>query len=173
MWESIVRHLTSNLRGEPNCTLLECMHGDVLSAGTACLLCVFVLSAYWVIAWRWSHLADGSETHGQVDSLRTLRWIFIWCGVCGYGFVPMKMFFPAWKLWMPAMVMLGVISWRFALVGYRDLFAYYEHKRMARRVRSVVDDMPPGTLRDMLTEITSVSQRHIDLQTQRRKDGDK
>ncbi|HZK79412.1 MAG TPA: PAS domain-containing protein, partial [Humisphaera sp.] len=44
-----------------------------------------------------------------------LKKIFIFCGICGYIFIPIKMFWPAWRLYDMFVAVLVYFTWRYAL----------------------------------------------------------
>ena len=44
-----------------------------------------------------------------------MRNIFLFCGMCGYIFIPIKMVWPAWRLYDIAMMFLVYFTWRYAL----------------------------------------------------------
>jgi signal transduction histidine kinase len=57
-------------------------------------------------------------------ALAHMRNIFLFCGICGYIFIPIKMFWPAWRLYDIFMGFLVYFTWRYALRS-RELKVVY------------------------------------------------
>jgi signal transduction histidine kinase len=53
-----------------------------------------------------------------------MRNIFLFCGICGYLFIPIKMVWPAWRLYDLFMAVLVYYTWRYAW-GAKDLKVVY------------------------------------------------
>jgi signal transduction histidine kinase len=62
-----------------------------------------------------------------------MRNIFLFCGVCGYVFIPVKMFWPAWRLYDFFMLVLVYFTWRYAW-GARDLKVLYSELSRTRKL---------------------------------------
>jgi signal transduction histidine kinase len=58
------------------------------------------------------------------EALSNIRNIFIFCGLCGYAFIPVKMFWPAWRLYDMFMAVLVYFTWKYALRA-KDLKVVY------------------------------------------------
>jgi signal transduction histidine kinase len=83
-----------------------------------------VATGYGVIAmhwWRNQRLVSDSPAK---RALGTMRNIFLFCGICGYIFIPVKMVWPAWRLYDLFMLALAYYTWRYAW-GARDLKVIY------------------------------------------------
>ena len=95
-------------------TLVHCMGHDWLWIGVTVALDLAVASGYLVIARHWwsnqRTLAPGPAR----KALGSMRNIFVFCGICGYIFIPIKMFWPAWRLYDMFMLVLAWLTWRYA-----------------------------------------------------------
>jgi signal transduction histidine kinase len=104
--------------------LYQCMRRDWLVIGLTIGLDVAVAAGYAMIAMHWwrneKRLADGPAKR----ALGTMRNIFIFCAICGYVFLPIKMFWPAWRLYDIFLAALVFYTWRYAW-GARDLKVIY------------------------------------------------
>ena len=58
------------------------------------------------------------------SALANIRNIFAFCGICGYIFIPVKMFWPGWRLYDLAMAFLVYFTWSYAL-NTRNLKVIY------------------------------------------------
>jgi len=110
-------------------TLTHCMAHDYLWIAITVGLDVAVAGGYMVIAlhwWRNQRLVPASPAKTALGNLRN---IFLFCGVCGYAFIPVKMVWPAWRLYDFVMLALAYYTWRYAW-GARELkVVYTELKR--------------------------------------------
>src|SRR5262245_5423746 len=99
----------------PYMRLAGCMRHDVLWIGITLALDLAVASGYVLIAMHWwrnqKHLPDVPAKR----ALAHMRNIFLFCGICGYLFIPIKMFWPAWRLYDIFMGFLVYFTWRYAL----------------------------------------------------------
>ncbi len=59
-------------------------------------------------------------------ALGNMKRIFIFCGTCGYLFIPIKMFWPAWRLYDIFMIALVFFTWRYALNARQLRVVYHE-----------------------------------------------
>src|SRR6185369_3881448 len=77
-------------------TLYHCMSKDVLWISITVGLDIAVASGYIVIASHWWRNQRRVGPSPAKVALGNIRNIFIFCGLCGYAFIPVKMFWPAW-----------------------------------------------------------------------------
>jgi signal transduction histidine kinase len=105
--------------------LIHCMGHDTPWIWITILLDVTVASGYGLIAVHWwtnqRLLPDGSPAKRALGNMRN---IFLFCGICGYIFIPIKMVWPAWRLYDFFMVVLAYFTWRYAW-GAKDLKVVY------------------------------------------------
>lgn len=105
--------------------LAHCMDHDRFWITLTVVLDLSVACGYVIIAAHWwknqKHLEANHPARGP---LRNLRNIFLFCGLCGYVFIPIKMVWPAWRLYDMFMVVLVFSTWRFALQS-RNLRVVY------------------------------------------------
>jgi signal transduction histidine kinase len=110
-------------------TLTHCMAHDYLWIAITVGLDLAVAGGYVLIAlhwWRNQRLVPASPAKRALGNLRN---IFLFCGVCGYAFIPVKMVWPAWRLYDFVMLALAYYTWRYAW-GARELkVVYTELKR--------------------------------------------
>jgi signal transduction histidine kinase len=105
-------------------SLLHCMHGDTFWIAATVLLDLAVAGGYVMIALHWRlnerRLPDGPSKR----ALGSMKTIFIFCGLCGYVFIPVKMIWPAWRLYDLFLAVLVYYTWRYAW-GARELKVVY------------------------------------------------
>ncbi len=106
-------------------TLTHCMNHDTAWIWITVVLDLAVAAGYVLIALQWrrserSFVRDMPARH----ALGRLKNIFIFCGICGYLFIPLKMFWPAWRLYDLSLIGLVYFTWRYAW-GTGDLNAIY------------------------------------------------
>src|SRR5581483_64126 len=89
-------------------TLFQCMNHDRL------WIAITVASGYSLIALHWWKNQKLLPDSQAKRALGTMRNIFVFCGICGYLFIPIKMFWPAWRLYDIVIVFLVYYTWRYA-----------------------------------------------------------
>jgi signal transduction histidine kinase len=100
--------------GDPGyCTLMSCMKHDMFWIGLTVFLDFAVTIGYGVIAWHWWKNERNLPMSPARRALATMRNIFAFCGVCGYLFIPVKLYWPAWRLYDLFMVVLVFYTWRY------------------------------------------------------------
>ena len=120
-------------------SLLHCMRGDTFWIALTVVLDLAVAAGYILIALHWRanerRLPDGAPKR----ALGSMKQIFIFCGLCGYVFIPIKMVWPAWRLYDGFLAVLVFYTWRYAW-GARELkVVYNELGRSARLARDLED----------------------------------
>jgi signal transduction histidine kinase len=105
--------------------LTHCMNHDMPWIGLTVALDLAVASGYLLIARHWwvnqRRLASDSPARRALGRMRN---IFVFCGLCGYLFIPIKLFWPAWRLYDLFMLPLVYLTWRYALDS-RDMRVVY------------------------------------------------
>src|SRR5258708_470397 len=76
--------------------LAHCMRHDRFWIAVTVVLDVAVACGYVVIAAHWRKTEKSIENSPSKQALGRLKKIFIFCGICGYIFIPIKMVWPAW-----------------------------------------------------------------------------
>jgi signal transduction histidine kinase len=104
--------------------LIHCMGRDYLWIGLTVALDLLVATGYGLIAIHWWKNARHLPQSPAKRALSNLRNIFLFCGICGYIFIPIKMVWPAWRLYDGFMIALAYFTWRYA-VGAKDLKVVY------------------------------------------------
>lgn len=121
-------------------TLIHCMMHDWWWIGITVALDVAVAAGYILIAWHWQInqrlLPRGSAPRRALGNMRN---IFVLCGICGYLFIPIKMVWPAWRLYDMVMLVLVWMTWRYAW-GARDLKVVYSEIGRAKKLEADLDE---------------------------------
>ena len=108
----------------PYMTLRHCMNDDWLWIGITVGLDLTVAAGYVVIAAHWWRNERALRGVPAARALRSMRNIFIFCGICGYIFIPVKMLWPAWRLYDLFVAALAWFTWKYAW-GAKDLKVVY------------------------------------------------
>src|SRR5207247_378630 len=74
-----------------------------------------VAAGYVVIAYHWWKNQKHLPPTPAKTALQTMRNIFVFCGICGYMFIPIKMVWPAWRLYDFFMAGLVYFTWKYAI----------------------------------------------------------
>jgi signal transduction histidine kinase len=112
--------------GDGYMTLVHCMRGDTFWIALTVILDLVIAVGYLLIARHWwineHSLPDSQAKH----ALRNMKQIFLFCGTCGYLFIPIKMFWPAWRLYDIFLIGLVFFTWRYALNARQLRVVYHE-----------------------------------------------
>jgi signal transduction histidine kinase len=138
------------LSGGPNqyMTSIHCMNHDWFWINILNFLCASIVIGYGVIAYSWHRSERTAKDVASKTELSTLRWIFFWCAICGYGFVIIRFWWPAWRLTAIAMGFLSFFTWRYIFFThglravYERLNAVDELQDEVNHYRSIADAMP-------------------------------
>src|SRR5262245_56840872 len=79
--------------------LYQCMRRDYLWIWLTVLLDAAVAAGYALIALHWGRNERLLPPIPAKRALGNMRNIFVFCGICGYVFIPIKMVWPAWRLY--------------------------------------------------------------------------
>jgi signal transduction histidine kinase len=133
-----LRTLVDWFAGGPNryMTLTHCMNHDWFWIGLTVLLDLAVASGYVVIALHWWRDERPLAESPPKSALRNMKQIFLFCGLCGYLFIPVKMVWPAWRLYNGFLAILAYYTWRYAW-GAKDLEVVYS--ALGRSERLAID----------------------------------
>jgi len=107
-------------------TLLHCMNGDTFWIATTVSLDLLVAVGYVIIAFHWWQNQKILPPGSAKKALAGMRNIFVFCGICGYLFIPVKVFWPAWRLYDIFLVLLVYSTWRYALESRQMRVIYSE-----------------------------------------------
>jgi signal transduction histidine kinase len=104
--------------------LAGCMKHDWFWIGLTVSLDLAVGLGYGLIAMHWWKNQKNLPDTSAKRALGSMRNIFLFCGICGYAFIPIKMIWPAWRLYDIFMGFLVYYTWKYAW-GARDLKVIY------------------------------------------------
>jgi signal transduction histidine kinase len=106
--------------------LYGCMKHDNFWVGLTVTLDLSIAVGYVIIALHWwrnqRHLPDIPAKR----VLANIRNIFIFCGLCGYLFIPIKMIWPAWRLYDFFLMVLTYSTWKYVLSATNLKVVYTE-----------------------------------------------
>jgi signal transduction histidine kinase len=111
----------------------HCMDHDWFWIGLTVTLDFAVASGYGMIAMHWWKNQKLVPPTPARRALGTMRNIFVFCGICGYLFIPIKMIWPAWRLYDLFMIALVYFTWRYAWRA-RDLKVVYNELGRSTRL---------------------------------------
>lgn len=95
--------------------LWHCMRKDTVWVTITVALDLAVATGYMFIARHWLENQRALRNERARRALGRMKSIFLFCGLCGYIFIPIKMFWPAWRLYDCFLLVLAWITWRYAL----------------------------------------------------------
>lgn len=110
--------------------LFHCMDGDLVTMCLVILLCVGVFSGYLVVAFRWFKASEQAPESEAKKALNDLKWIFVLCAICGYLWVILEVFWPAWRLYAVALAGLNYFTWRyvFRVEALEHIYSYLKDR---------------------------------------------
>lgn len=121
-------------------TLRHCMNHDYLWISLTISLDALVAGGYILIASHWwKNQKRLDPANPAYKALGELRNIFLFCGLCGYAFIPVKMVWPAWRLYDMFMMVLVYTTWRFALRS-RNLQVVYTELSKTKQLQADLDE---------------------------------
>jgi PAS domain S-box-containing protein len=121
---------------------------DLRWAWVTIALIALVAIGYGVIAFNWYFQAKLKQPAESRKALARLRWIVLWCCVCGYVFYATDITWSLWRLYDLALLLLAVHTWTFAvrMRGIGLVTERLEHlaemERAAARYREMAELLP-------------------------------
>ncbi len=107
-------------------SLHHCLKGDTFWIALTVILDVAVALGYVMIARHW-WVNEKSLPESQAKrALGDMKRIFLFCGTCGYLFIPIKMFWPAWRLYDISLIVLVYVTWQYAFNARHLRVVYHE-----------------------------------------------
>jgi signal transduction histidine kinase len=116
-------------------TLIHCMSGDWLWIIITVTLDFAIAAGYAVIAMHWWRNQKRLPASPAKSALASMRNIFVFCGLCGYLFIPIKMVWPAWRLYDIFAAVLVYFTWRYAW-NARELKVLYSELGRSEKLAS-------------------------------------
>jgi hypothetical protein len=118
--------------------LYHCMAHDTFWVAITVALDLTIAVGYAIIAYHWwKNQRIAANTPGRT-ALCNIRNIFIFCGFCGYIFIPIKMFWPAWRLYDIALAFLAYYTWRYVW-NARELKVIYNELGQSRKLKDELE----------------------------------
>jgi signal transduction histidine kinase len=127
-------------------TLVHCMGHDYFWIAVTVALDVSVALGYVLIALHWRRNERRLRDSAAKSALGSMKLIFLFCGLCGYLFIPVKMFWPAWRLYDGFLAVLVFFTWKYAL-GTRGLGVVYSELGRTDRLAHELEASREGTRR--------------------------
>jgi signal transduction histidine kinase len=106
--------------------LYGCMRHDNPWIALTVGLDLSIAIGYVIIALHWSRNARHLPDIPAKRVLANIRNIFIFCGLCGYLFIPIKMFWPGWRLYDFVLMLLSYSTWRYVFSAANLKVVYTE-----------------------------------------------
>jgi signal transduction histidine kinase len=128
----------------PYHTLYHCMRGDKLWVALTVALDLTVGAGYGLIALHWWRNERRLPDSAAKRALGNMKHIFIFCCICGYMFIPIKMFWPAWRLYDVFMAFLVFYTWRYALRSTHLKVVYNEIGRSEKLAADLAESREQG-----------------------------
>ena len=119
-------------------TLYHCMRQDKFWVVLTVALDLAVGAGYALIAMHWWQNQRNLPPTPAKRALATMRNIFIFCCLCGYIFIPVKMFWPAWRLYDLALAVLVYYTWKYALSA-KNLKVIYNELGKTQQLKADLD----------------------------------
>lgn len=104
----------------------HCMKGDTFWITLTISLDIAVALGYVLIARHWWENEKLLPASPAKVALGDMKRIFLFCGTCGYLFIPIKMFWPAWRLYDLVLMGLVYFTWSYALNARKLRVVYHE-----------------------------------------------
>jgi signal transduction histidine kinase len=123
---------------QPYMRLADCMNHDYFWVGLTVALDLAVACGYMMIAAHWWRNCRTMPDTPARSALNNMRNIFAFCGLCGYVFIPIKMIWPAWRLYDLFMLALVYWTWRYAW-NARDLKVIYSELGRSTKLAQDLD----------------------------------
>ena len=129
-----IRGLLDWFAGGPDgyMTLVHCMNHDYVWIAVTVALDLMVAAGYVLIALHWRRNERALRDSPAKAALGTMKTIFVFCGICGYLFIPIKMVWPAWRLYDGFLAVLVYYTWHYALRSRQLNVVYHELGRSER-----------------------------------------
>ncbi len=93
----------------------HCVDNDLFWGWITIILCFTVLAGYLVIARHWYQNFRKLDRGLPRSSLFNMVNIFLFCGICGYLFIIIMMWWPIWQIRAIFLAILSFFTWRYAL----------------------------------------------------------
>jgi signal transduction histidine kinase len=118
--------------------LVHCMDGDAPWIALTVVLDMAVAAGYFVIVRHWAQNERMLAESPAKSALRSIKAVCIFCGICGYVFIPIEMVWPAWRLYDIALGALVYFTWRYAL-GAEQLRVVYTQLDQTEQLRGELE----------------------------------
>ena len=123
----------------PYMNLVHCMNHDWFWIGATIALDLSIAIGYAIIALHWRRNERNAPDSQAKNALSSMRNIFILCGTCGYLFIPIKMYWPAWRLYDLFLAFLVYYTWKYVWKAKDLSVIYREIERSAKLERELAE----------------------------------
>lgn len=118
--------------------LFYCMNSDYFWITLTVFLDLAVAAGYLAIAYHWYRNQRQMRLRSPAyNALGQMRNIFLFCGLCGYVFIPVKLVWPAWRLYDIFLAVLVFYTWKYAWSAGSLRVIYAELDRSAQLSRDL------------------------------------
>lgn len=117
-------------------TLAECLNHDVRWLSLIVVVNMMIATGHILVAVYWHHNKKRLGNSPASVALGRLRDIFACTGLC-FFFMPIGLFWPAWRLWVALAFALACFTWQYVLRANNVSYVYSE----ARHAKTFADEL--------------------------------
>ena len=132
---------------------VQCLGNDPWIIYPTIALNLGVVFGYLVIAKHWFGQLRTNISAESRSALKNLMYVFLFCGITGYGFRIILFYVPAWPVYLFALLLLNGLTWWYIsrLSAMRVMFHQMrETKSSLHRVEDIVKSAETGSDTTML-----------------------
>ena len=112
-------------------TLDHCIGGTIETV-IMIVLSSAVIVGYLIISESWKKAEKNCTSKTAISALREMRFIFVACALCGYGFPILKVWFPWWRPYLFFLFLLVLFTWRYVSKVSRLKIIYAEFETLEK-----------------------------------------
>lgn len=117
----------------------QCLRGNWWIIGLAIILDALVVIGYGLIAWHWWINRKRAPDSAARRALDGMIFVFATCGLCGYGFTIIRMFWPVWRVYNVAMVFLVFVTYRYLFRASKLRVVFRQMTKEQRKLEKIRD----------------------------------
>lgn len=103
------------LTGSKHMPSWHCVHESAWIGWVTIVLSVTIIIGYVKIALHWYKNIHGLKPGLEKTSLINMVNIFLFCGICGYFFLIVMMWYPIWEIRALFLAVLSFFTWAYAI----------------------------------------------------------